>query len=767
MSLSENIHTLLNKAQLEAVTYCDGPSVIVAGAGSGKTRVLTYKIAYLLEQGFPAHSILALTFTNKAAREMIERISQIVENNISRYLWAGTFHSIFLRILRQEVDAIGFLPNFSIYDTQDSKALVKSIIKELKLDEKTYKASAIFNRISALKNRLISPKEYEANGANLKQDYHSGKQYFIDIFETYCKRCQEANAMDFDDILLHTYYLFKNSPDILTKYQSRFGFILVDEYQDTNTAQHKIIGMLAAIHKRIAVVGDDAQSIYSFRGANIENILSFQKNFEGCRIFKLEENYRSTKNIVNAANSLIQKNRFQIPKSVFSNLTEGEKIKVISCFTDRNEADTIASEIENAISNGTKKENIAVLYRTNAQSRVIEDALLNKSIPYRIYGGLSFYARKEIKDVLAYMRLIINNSDTESLKRIINYPTRGIGEKTLGKLLQYSYNNHIAPITVILELHRHNIDVNSGSASKLKKFGHLISNLKDICLTKDAYEAAEQIIKDSGIIDDLSSNDDSENISRRENIQELLNAIYQYSQQREESGDNPPLLADFLAEVSLMTDQDMDENKSNDVVTMMTIHASKGLEFEYVFIAGIEEELLPSSMSESERDIEEERRLFYVAITRAKSRCMMSYAKSRFRWGNISYSHPSRFLNDIDTQYLDIPTAFNPYEVEQPQLKQENKTTFPSFIKKTDKVIPKTSNPSIKTLKKIEQSRSIEEDGVVCYDFKVGDSVSHLVFGIGTIIEMIHNGNNSKAKINFTEAGLKTLLLKYSKLTKL
>ncbi|MDO4726422.1 MAG: 3'-5' exonuclease [Porphyromonadaceae bacterium] len=761
------INKLLNSAQMEAVTYCDGPSVIVAGAGSGKTRVLTYKIAYLIEQGFPASSILALTFTNKAAGEMKERIMQIVGQSVARYLWTGTFHSVFLKILRQEVDAIGFLPDFTIYDTQDSKTLVKSIIKEMNLDEKVYSPSGVYNRISAMKNRLITTAAYRANQDWVKDDFHSGRQHFIDIFQAYCTRCKEANAMDFDDILVYTFTLFKNNKEVLEKYQKRFAFILVDEYQDTNIAQHQIINMLAGAHHRIAVVGDDAQSIYSFRGANIDNILYFQKSFEGCRIFKLEENYRSTQTIVDAANSLIEKNRFQIPKKVFSNLSKGDKIKVMSCFTDRNEAETVRDEIQKAVLGGNSYSDIVVLYRTNAQSRVFEDALRNSNIPYRIYGGLSFYSRKEIKDVLAYMRLVINHLDTESLRRIINYPARGIGEKSLSKLMSFAQSQKISPLNFIFDIDNLPNDFNAGTKGKLKKFVDIIGSLTEFYKTNDAYQTAEKIIIDSGIMGELSSNDDVENVSRRENVRELLSAIHEYCDQKRALGDENPSLSEFLAEVSLLTDQDTDTEAERDMVTLMTIHSAKGLEFGYVFVAGLEEELFPSSMCATEREIEEERRLLYVAITRAKERCLLSYAKTRFRWGNIIYCTPSRFLSDIDEQYLDMPPTFNHYDDDTFYVDNDNRRVFPSFVKSktvftiTDKKVDMASLPS--NFKPASQIHS-NYGGSAKFDFVKGDRVEHSLFGRGTIMEIIGQGSDTKARVDFDASGQKTLLLKYSKL---
>ncbi|MDR1543246.1 MAG: UvrD-helicase domain-containing protein [Prevotellaceae bacterium] len=769
-----NLKDLLNDSQYQAVTCCNGASVIVAGAGSGKTRVLTYKIAYLLQNGYPAGSILALTFTNKAAREMTGRIDKIVGENLAKYIWMGTFHSLFLRILRYELDSTGFKPNFSIYDSADSKSLITSIIKEKKLDDKIYKPAAVAARISKMKNHLVTPANYRLQKDFTQDDFHRKQEYFSEIFATYCERCKEANAMDFDDILLHTFLLFKKNLHILEKYQRRFSYILVDEYQDTNIAQHQIINMLADYHKHICVVGDDAQSIYSFRGAQIDNILSFQKNYENCRIFKLEQNYRSTQNIVNTANGLISKNRHQIHKKVFSKQEIGEKIKVFSCFSDYDEAATVVKEIENAINQGIALSEIAILYRTNSQSRVLEDTLLKKFIPYKIFGGHSFYARKEIKDALAYMRLTINPLDEESFKRIINFPARGLGDVTVQKMLDSAHQKHIGAMDLIFHLADFSLNINAGTRAKLQKFGDLIFILITENQTHNAYDTAEMILKESGILAEYASLEDSENISRKENLQELLAAIHQFCEMKKATGE-PDSLADFLTEVALITDQDTDKEGDNEKVTLMTIHSAKGLEFKNVHVVGLEEELFPSSMCEKEREIEEERRLFYVAITRAKERCTISYAKSRFRFGSTQYPAPSRFLEDLDKKFVEFPKVFNRFE---------SNFSFENFENKNDKFEqkpfrfemqtndfsrpnPKPVKPSYTEIKSNFKpiSQAKKECSTTKCNFAVGNRVHHQIFGNGTLLELFDNGE--KAKINFDSQGVKTLLLKYSKLEKI
>jgi len=768
---------LLNSPQYQAVIYNDGPSVIVAGAGSGKTRVLTYKVAYLIENGFATYSILALTFTNKAAREMRGRIQKIVGEKLANYIWMGTFHSIFLKILQRETTAIGFKPNITIYDTADAKSLIHSIVKEKQLDEKRYTASSVMNRISKAKNALITPKSYAASDL-AKDDFHRGQSEFNNIYSTYFARCKEQNAMDFDDILLYAYLLLKNNPEILEKYQNRFSYILVDEYQDTNVAQHQIINLLAAKHKRICVVGDDAQSIYSFRGAKIDNMLYFQNIYENCKIFKLEENYRSTQTIVNAANSLIAKNRHQIHKKIFSNNQVGEKIKILCCFTDYEEARIVANEIEDAVNQRVELSEIAVLYRTNAQSRVIEEQLVKKRLPYKIYGGHSFYSRKEIKDALAYMRLIVNNLDEVSLERIINFPARGIGDKTLEKLFNAAHTTHIPALEIIFKIDEITIDLNKGTKEKLRNFGDLISSLMTVNEQNNAYDTAEKVLIDTGIFAEYANKDNEEHRERRENLDELLNAIHAFCEQKKLFGEENPSLADFLSEVSLMTDQDNEKEQDNQRITLMTIHAAKGLEFKNVYILGLEEELFPSSMCESELEIEEERRLLYVAITRSKNCCTISYTKNRFRHGQSLMPAPSRFLEDIDDNFLEMPKVFNPqnnffndnFSTEKSNNFEQKKSFYHNPQKETFfKPKPTFSPPSgnfkpLRNVSTYSKPTTLQLGSATTCNFNIGEKVKHNTFGFGTITEFLDNGE--KAKIDFEKMGIKTLLLKYAQLEK-
>ena len=781
-----NLDELLNPSQKAAVEYNDGASVIVAGAGSGKTRVLTYKIAYLLEQGMMAYNILALTFTNKAAREMRERIMRVVGPSASRGLWMGTFHSIFSRILRAESELLGFTPQFTIYDTADSKTLIKSIIKELQLDDKTYKASAIQSRISNAKNHLIMPMAYNANSANYADDKRHNTPEFGRIYDMYCRRCREANAMDFDDLLVYTAYLFKQRPDVLQRYQERFQYILVDEYQDTNTVQHSIVMQLAALHGRVCVVGDDAQSIYSFRGAEIDNILGFQRCFANCRLFKLEQNYRSTQTIVNAANSLIAKNRNQIPKTVYSKLSVGEPIEVVSTYSDFEEGYAVAKDIQYVVKNKfVAYEDVAILYRTNAQSRVLEESLRKSGIPYKIYGGLSFYQRKEIKDVIAYLRLIINPSDEEALKRVINYPARGIGDTTQQKLLKVVHDNPRVPaLEIIADPLKYGVDVKCAAAGKLQKFAELINSFLDENEQHDAYHVAERVVFGSGIMADVSADTSVENLSRKENIQEFLNAVHEFCDQKVNNGDNDIRLVNFLNEVSLITDQDTDKEEDLHAVTLMTVHAAKGLEFTYIYIVGMEENLFPSMMVESERDLEEERRLFYVAITRAKERCMITYAKSRFRNGQTQFSNPSRFLHDIDRRYLRLPNdasfggggIVDPYSMfdnSQFTMHNSQSSSYSSFDRSSGlfkkKEIIKTPVPkqvhkgSFKPVSSASRTPASPQNVM---GFYVGERVEHSTFGQGKILEITGEGDNRKARIAFDDFGEKQLLLKYARLSK-
>ena len=656
--MQTDLRNELNESQLEAVTYNDGPSLVIAGAGSGKTRVLTYKVAHLMELGLEPWRILALTFTNKAAREMRDRIGKRVGEHRARYLWMGTFHSMFLRILRAEAEHIGFAPNFTIYDQTDSKSLLKTIIKEMQLDDKIYKANVIQCRISNAKNRLMTAQMYASDAIAVADDRSAKVPETREIYLRYQERCRQAGAMDFDDILLYTYMLFQNHPDVLARYASQFAYVLVDEYQDTNYAQHSIVWQLTKEHQRVCVVGDDAQSIYSFRGANIDNILGFTRQYTGARIFKLEENYRSTQMIVGAANSLIEKNREQIRKEVFSRQDVGTPLQVIEAYSDVEEGEIVAQRIgQFKRKEGLSYDHFAILYRTNAQSRIFEEALRKNGITYRIYGGLSFYQRKEVKDVISYFRVAVNPHDEEAFKRIINYPARGIGDTTLGKIMASASDHGVSLWTVIGDPVAYDLAVNKGTLSKLTSFYNLISRFIEQADKVDAYELGRMVVQESGIMADLMQDRTVEGISRQENVQELMDGMHDFLRSRQEEGDEAVMLTDFLSDVALLTDQDNTEEDDSPKVTLMTVHAAKGLEFDTVFIVGMEEQLFPSMMAyDSARQMEEERRLLYVAITRAEKRCMLTYAKSRFRFGKVEYGMPSRFLKDIDHGYMEMPT---------------------------------------------------------------------------------------------------------------
>ena len=643
----------LNESQRAAVLYGDGPSLVIAGAGSGKTRVLTYKIAYLLENGYNPWNILALTFTNKAAREMKERIARQVGEQRARYLWMGTFHSVFSRILRAEASHIGFTSQFTIYDSADSKSLLRSIIKEMGLDEKVYKPGTVQARISNAKNHLVSPSGYAANKEAYEADAAAKMPAIRDIYSRYWERCRQAGAMDFDDLLVYTYILFRDFPEVLARYREQFRYVLVDEYQDTNYAQHSIVLQLTKENQRVCVVGDDAQSIYSFRGADIDNILYFTKIYPDTKVFKLEQNYRSTQTIVRAANSLIEKNARQIPKEVFSEKERGEAIGVFQAYSDVEEGDIVTNKIAQLRrEHDYGYSDFAILYRTNAQSRVFEEALRKRSMPYKIYGGLSFYQRKEIKDIIAYFRLVVNPNDEEAFKRIINYPARGIGDTTVGKIIKAATDNNVSLWTVLCEPITYGLTINKNTHTKLQGFRELIEQFMTEVAEKNAYEIGTAIIRQSGIINDVCQDNSPENLSRKENIEELVNGMNDFCAMRQEEGNTNVSLIDFLSEVSLLTDQEGDGEK----VTLMTVHSAKGLEFRNVFVVGLEENLFPSGMAgDSPRAMEEERRLFYVAITRAEEHCFLSFAKTRFRYGKMEFGSPSRFLRDIDTRFLQLP----------------------------------------------------------------------------------------------------------------
>lgn len=767
----------LNESQREAVVYTTGPSLVIAGAGSGKTRVLTYKIAYLLQQGLPPQSILALTFTNKAAREMKERIAALTDTETARRLWMGTFHSIFSRILRYEADRIGYPHDFTIYDTADSKSLLRSIIKEMQLDDKVYRLNMIQSRISNVKNALVTYKAYEQSKELIEHDMESKVPLVRDIYKRYQNRCQQAGAMDFDDLLLQTNILFRDHPDVLDKYRNFFQFVLVDEYQDTNFAQHLIVQRLCEKHQRICVVGDDAQSIYSFRGANIDNILQFKSQYPGCRIFKLERNYRSTQNIVNAANSLIHKNTKQIPKTVYSEKEEGNKVCVFSSYSDYEEGYAVAGKINDMQLRNYEYADFAILYRTNAQSRILEEALRKRGIPYKIYGGLSFYQRKEVKDVISYLRLIVNPHDEEAFKRVINYPARGIGDTTLNKLITAATDNNVSLWTVLNDPIGYALSINSGTAKKLSNFRELIQSFINRNEAHSAEEITAVVVKESGIVSVLFQDRSVEGISKQENLQELLKGISEFCELRREEGIEHVSLADFLSEVSLLTDQDNDKDEQANKVTMMTVHAAKGLEFKNVFVVGMEEDLFPSMMAkDNPRAVEEERRLFYVAITRAEQNCILTYAKSRYRNGQSTMCSPSRFLKDIDVKFLNLPAdamaadtfaearerfqrpaAFtSPFQ--QPKAVIEKENTYSSPV--VQKVLQATRLTKIENANNVPSTLATDLSGL-----SVGAKVRHERFGDGEVTAIEGTGGNAKATVSFTHFGQKQLLLKFAKLT--
>ena len=753
----------LNENQREAVLYSDGPALIVAGAGSGKTRVLTYKIAYLIQQGLSPYNILALTFTNKAAREMKSRIATVTDEYMARRLWMGTFHSIFYRILRYEAERIGYTSDFTIYDTTDSKSLIRSIIKEMQLDDKIYRPGVIQSRISNAKNALITSRAYDQNKELIEYDQKTKVPLLREIYKRYQARCFHAGAMDFDELLLQTNILFRDHPDVLAKYQDQFQYVLVDEYQDTNFAQHLIVTRLCEKHHRICVVGDDAQSIYSFRGANIDNMLRFKDNYPECRIFKLEQNYRSTQNIVNAANSLILKNKGQIQKTIYSKNEPGDKIRIFTSYSDYEEGYMVASQIiERRMQEKSAYAEFAVLYRTNAQSRVLEEALRKRNIAYKVYGSQSFYQRKEVKDIIAYFRMVINPNDEESLKRIINYPARGIGNTTVMKLLSAAVAHQVSIWTILSAPIEYGVSVNEGTAKKLRDFRLVIEEFITENDRLSAIEMAELIIKRSGVATSLFQDRSVEGISRQENMQEVLKAITEFCEMKQEEGIEHTSLNDFLVEVSLITDQDNDKDEQADKVTLMTVHAAKGLEFNHVFIVGMEEELFPSSMvMNSVQGIEEERRLFYVAITRARKQCTITYAKSRFRNGQSKSCIPSHFLDDIDPQYLESSNSLiNDTYVSDNKKFNHTKTTYGYSPQK------KRTMQSQGSLKKIEHPDYQEDLTLNTLDgFQMGDIVYHNRFGEGKIISLTGSGGDAKATILFDHLGQKNLLLKYAKLT--
>lgn len=746
----------LNPAQRAAVEYNEGPHLVIAGAGSGKTRVLTFKIAYLLEHGIHAGHILALTFTNKAAREMKSRIADLVGEQVARYLWMGTFHSICTRILRQEAELIGYTRDFTIYDTTDSKSVIKHIVKDMQLDEKVYKPNVILSRISLAKNQLLSPTSYSSNRDYTMQDRFARIPEVSRIYSEYNRRLKACNAMDFDDLLFMTNTLFKNNEDVLRKYQDIFRYILVDEYQDTNYSQYLIIKRLAEPDNHICVVGDDAQSIYSFRGANIENILTFQKGYADAKLFKLERNYRSTQTIVNAANSLIRHNRGQIPKAVYSELALGDRLQLSTHMSDRDEGKAVAQQVKLLHRQGYDYESMAVMYRTNAQSRVIEDELRHLGIPYRIYGGMSFYQRKEIKDAIAYFRLAVNPHDNEAFARVINYPLRGIGETTVMKVREAGRLAGCSMMDVITNPEAANLEVSTATQKKLTDFATLIQGFSQKVATTDAYEFATIVMREAGVMREAKADTTPEGKARLENLEEMLAGIHEFVDQQLREGNTFVPMTNFLSEVSLLTDQDEKQDDNQARITLLTVHAAKGLEFKVTFIVGLEENLFPSQFCQAPKEIEEERRLLYVAITRAMERCYLTYARQRFRNGQTQFSSPSRFLKDIDTCYVQQTQTMS---ISTPQ---------PSRVQPTTTIMSSStsSNSKLKSVSKQVGGNTSKTRKEVRSEWKKQDRVVHKVFGAGLVLDVYHENDNDKIDIQFDNVGKKTLLLTYAKLTR-
>ena len=749
----------LNAAQRAAVEYNDGPQLVIAGAGSGKTRVLTYKIAYLLEHGVHAGNILALTFTNKAAREMKTRIASLVGDQVARYLWMGTFHSICTRILRQEAELIGYTRDFTIYDTTDSKSVIKHIVKDMQLDDKVYKPNVVLSRISLAKNQLLSPTSYSSNRDYTMQDRFARIPEVSRIYSEYNRRLKACNAMDFDDLLFMTNTLFKNHEEVLHKYQDFFRYILVDEYQDTNYSQYLIVKRLAEPDNHICVVGDDAQSIYSFRGANIENILTFQKGYENAKLFKLERNYRSTQTIVNAANSLIRHNRGQIPKAVYSELALGERLQLSTYMSDRDEGKAVAQQVKLLYRQGYDYESMAVLYRTNAQSRVIEDELRHLGIPYRIYGGMSFYQRKEIKDAIAYFRLAVNPHDNEAFARVINYPLRGIGETTVMKVREASRLSGLSMMEAIANPEAAKLDVTAATMKKLTAFLEMMNGFAERVATMDAYEFATIMMRDTGVMREAKADTTPEGVARLENLEEMLAGIHEFVEQRLRDGVSFTPMTEFLSEVSLLTDQDENQDDNQARITLLTVHAAKGLEFKVTFIVGLEENLFPSQFCQAPKEIEEERRLLYVAITRSMERCYLTNARQRFRNGQTVFSSPSRFLKDIDTCYVQQTQSMSSY-TPQPIKIQTHTTSVASSSSSL------SASGKLKSVSKQVGSSTAKTRKEVRSEWKKQDRVVHKVFGAGIVLDVYHENDNDKIDIQFANVGQKTLLLTYAKLTR-
>jgi len=750
----------LNEAQKEAVIHTEGPALVISGAGAGKTRVLTYRIAHLLHNGVAAGKILALTFTNKAAGEMKGRIARIAGDEIARFLWMGTFHSIFARILRIEGDRLGYKSNYTIYDATDSKSLVRTIIRELNLDDNVYRPGVIAARISTAKNNLITASMYAADPSMNEYDKSSRMPLLAEIYKIYASRCFKANAMDFDDLLLNTNILFRDFQDVLAAYQERFRYILVDEYQDTNLAQYVIVKKLAAIHHNLCVVGDDAQSIYSFRGARIENILEFKNDYTDYRLFKLEQNYRSTQTIVNAANAIIANNEGQIHKNVYSKNEPGEKIMVMQAMTDMEEGFNISSDIfDKRYSFQLNWSDFAVLYRTNAQSRIFEETLRRKNIPYKIYGGLSFYERKEIKDILAYFRLVINHEDEESLKRSINYPKRGIGDTTVEKIFELSARNDTTPWSILISAGSYTDHFNTGTIKKLKTFADLILALSAGADKADAYSKANEIAHASGIMKELRDGKLPEEVSRYENMEELLNGIKIFTEAAETNGEPSSLVA-YLANVALLTDQDTEKEEDRDKVTLMTMHSAKGLEFKHVYIVGMEDTLFPSPMANgSSKELEEERRLFYVALTRAEKQATLSYALNRYKWGNLERCNPSRFLREVDPKFLHYPQTGGKM--------LRSRTGFGERFSFTHEKEPEYPvRPKLRIIAKKESHQPASFISSNPSEFGEGDTVEHERFGAGVIVSIEGEAPNTTATVEFGKEGRKKLLLRFAKLRK-
>ena len=806
----------LNEAQRAAVEYIDGPSLVIAGAGSGKTRVLTYKIAYLLSQGMKPWSIMALTFTNKAAREMKERIGKLVGNDLAQHLYMGTFHSIFSRILRAEAEHIGFNNNFTIYDESDSRSLIKAIVKEMGLDDKKYKPAAVHAKISMAKNNLMSAAAYESDAAIFEQNKRAQMPEVGKIFVAYVQRCKQANAMDFDDLLTLTYQLFREHEDIRHKYAARFDYVLVDEYQDTNHVQMSIVMQLCQEKLRVCAVGDDSQSIYSFRGANIDNILNYQRQFQGTRLFKLEQNYRSTQTIVEAANSLIKHNRNQIPKDVFSENAKGEKILYKPAYSDKEEAAIVAKDVKRIKrEDGCQYSDFAILYRTNAQSRSFEEEFRKQGIPYRIYGGLSFYQRKEIKDIIAYFRLVANPDDEEAIKRIINYPARGIGATTVMKIADCAHQNQVSFWEVIGAPERYGLAVNKGTMNKLETFRLLISSFIERAQTTDVYELGDAIIKESGISQDIMSGKDADDLARQENLEEFLSGMSAFVEERREEGRFDELfLQDYLQDVALLTDADSDGDKDEPRVSLMTVHAAKGLEFPTVFVVGLEENIFPSPLSAASlRELEEERRLLYVAITRAEKHCILTNAKNRWRYGKMEFDNPSRFIDEIDSKLIDSQDEAGgslfgsmsdqpewarsqrprrPWEdAEQPRYSSRYQNSKPVASQFVADPKPSLSEGNFKSVRALNAAKRFMEThsshpasrgigssaasvssssaaaassaGSSSCGLQEGMKIEHQRFGRGTVLKIEGTGENTKATVEFVHSGTKQLLLKYAK----